>query len=696
MYNKAEFHINNKAVPVWENDPDGQPLDLKYQPQDTQDYFKQELRKVTSGLTISGVEIHPWTYFHLNFWKLFSDVKDPKTGYTRTDVVTPYLRDNEWLWNESLKRAEAQKKGIVAFGTRRFSKSAFIGSFIGWNALTKYGGEQRVNSVVGGSEPDLDNVKAYIDFGLHNMAPLLKYPRSGTNWDEGITLGKVYSNNEKEIFSKITVTNLDSGKTKATQKTAGATPISWVCDEIGKFPFKKAFNTAKASFEALDGSGWRCTPILIGTSGEVEQAKDAFSVVHNPAAYNLLEMDWNLLERYCENPTWKKKTFGIFVPAQMAMKTGVVKDKTNLADFLKVDSKDLKKIPIQVTNWERSTKAIKKGRELLKKSQDKTDYNDDVMFYPFDTDDCFLRSGDNPFPSQRAQLHLREILQNGDTGKHVDVYAVGSSKQLGYQLSEKLPPKYPFGGGIAEAPFIMFEEPPEDNTIDGTYVAGLDHYKHTKSGTSSLGCLTIYKRKVNINDEFEDSLVGIYTARPKSMYEFNKTCEILLEGYGAVCLQENADISFQEFLERKNKEHILLANGLEMIKASYNPKAKQNNVYGLPPTPKNKEYLLKLVIDYCWEEIIIGYDEDNEPITDIGVTRIKDIGLLEEIIDFMNGDNFDRITSFAHALAWARYLDFLNVLPNPKQKKTSKKNKRMNRESSGMYGSMRRRGGGFY
>lgn len=843
MINQNEFHIDNKNKPEWENDEHGNPLDLKYQSQDVQDYYRQEIRKLKVGMNISGVQIHPWTYYHVNYWNLFTDKTDEKTGYTTTTVVNPFFRDNEWVWNQSLLRAEKEKKGIIAFGTRRFSKalknsevvytkgwvpkpigevkvgekiygedrmlttitgvypqgsvqlyevmladgssveccidhlwhvfdrttleyrtlalgdilnsehqvdnftipvlvdinkfdqsklylridsiepttvdlatcievdnesklfvtsnyiithnSAFIGSYIGFNATTKYGGSQRVNSVVGGSDPDLENVISYIDFGLNNLEPFLRYPRSGTDWGKGISLGTVYDNNEKDIFSKITVTNLDAGKSKATQKTAGATPMSWVCDEIGKQPYKKAFNTAKASFEAVDGSGWRCVPILIGTSGEVEQAQDAFSMVHSPEAYNLIEMDWGLLEEHCEEPTWKKKVFGIFVPAQMSMKTGVTKYKTNLGAYLKNDAPALKKIKFQATEWEKSTKAIHDNRKLLKKSPDKKDYNDDVMFYPLDTDDCFLRAGDNPFPSQRAQIHMREIQQSGDCGKAVDMFSIGSSKNLGYTLSSKLAPDYPFGGGIADAPMIMFEEPPEDNTIDGTYVAGLDHYKHTKAGTSSLGCLTIYKRKVNINDIYEDSLVLIYTARPKSMYEFNKNCEMLLEGYGAVCLQENADISFQSYLERKYKDHILLADGLEMIRNTFNPHAKQNNNLGLPPTPKNKEYLLKLAISYCWEEIEVGIDEDGVPITDLGVIRIKDIGLLKEIVDFMTGDNFDRLTSFQHALAWARYLDSLRIMPKVKVK-GGQKNKKRNVESVGVYGNVNRKSGGMY
>ena len=86
---------------------------------------------------------------------------------------------------------------------------------------------------------------------------------------------------------------------------------------------------------------------------------------------------------------------------------------------------------------------------------------------------------------------------------------------------------------------------------------------------------------------------------------------------------------------------------------------------------KNQQYILNLVIDYCQEDIEIGEDEHGDKIIVKGVTKIPDIGLLDEIINFHYGGNFDKLIAFGHALAWARYLDSLNIMPKVKKKYTN-------------------------
>ena len=120
-------------------------------------------------------------------------------------------------------------------------------------------------------------------------------------------------------------------------------------------------------------------------------------------------------------------------------------------------------------------------------------------------------------------------------------------------------------------------------------------------------------------------------------------------------------------MEAKHKAAVWLANGEDWAKTYISKTAKQNNKYGLPPTEKNKEYLLKLVIDYCNEDIHLGEDEDGNQIYIKGIERIPCIYLLDELIGFKYGRNCDRITAFGHALAWARYLDGLGIMPKVKK-----------------------------
>ena len=53
--------------------------------------------------------------------------------------------------------------------------------------------------------------------------------------------------------------------------------------------------------------------------------------------------------------------------------------------------------------------------------------------------------------------------------------------------------------------------------------------------------------------------------------------------------------------------------------------------------------------------------DDGEELTVLGVTRITDPMLLEEIIKFGNYKNYDRIMSFGHALIWDEELSINNI-----------------------------------
>ena len=581
-----EFFINIKNKPKWK-----EGLTFSKQTKDVQDFYKEEAKKCMKGITLSGVKIHPWLYWHVNFWWMFIDYLD-KEGSIQRKPEKSHLRDNEYFINENLIRAELEKKGIIMFGTRRFGKSAFISSYIAWNATFKYGG---LNSVVGGVQKDLDNITQYIDFGLENVPEFFRYDRVGKDWEKGITLGTRTSSNNKNVFSTMTVTNVNRGAKTSTQKTAGATPTSYVMDEIGKYPCKKTFNTAKYSFSTQ--YGWRCAPILIGTGGEVEESQDAQSLVNNPEVHNLINMDWNLLKRNCKNPTWVEKNWGLFVPAQMSIEPGLVKLEKTLSEHIGVEDKDLGKIKIFVTDWVNSTKILQDRRNELE-AKDKASYIDEMMFLPLDTDDCFLQTTANPFPTIEATRHRRKLVEKGETGKIVDIYRKDGSTRLGYEYTNKPLAEFPYEGGIIDAAVLIFEDPPEDNTPDSTYVGGLDHYKHTKADTDSVGSYYVFKRMININDPWANRIVASYNSRPPSIATFNTKVEQLMEGYGAETLQENADVSFQQHLEDKHKAAMWLANGEDLARAVINRTARQNNKYGLSPTEKNQQYLLNLVISH--------------------------------------------------------------------------------------------------
>lgn len=663
MKYSSQFYINMKDKPKWVKDKP-----FEEQKREVQQFYIEEAKKIRKGITIGGVKIHPWLYWHINYWKFLKDLPPDEDGNFMSVKANPDLRDNEWMLQQALFRAQDENKGIVGVGARRITKSVFISSWLAFNGTTKYGGELRVNSVIGGTQKDLDNIADYVDYGLDNIHPFFKMDKVGKDWDTGVTLGTRNADNSKEIFSKMTITNVNMGTKKSTQKAAGATPNSIVFDEIGKYSFLKTFNTAKYSIATEHG--WRTIPILFGTSGEMSEAGDAQRMVNNPDTYKMIQMDWEWLERKYKKPTWTKKSWGVFFPGQMSLDAGIPKKKTTLSEYLEIEDPELKEIDFFETQWEESTKIMLQRRKDLERT-DKKAYDDELMFMPLDPEDCFLDGGSNPFPMAEATRHRNKIINEGNVGRNMDVFKKHgqTDTQIQFDFSNKPIANFPFEGGILDCGVQVFEDPPEDNAFDYTYVAGLDHYKHIESTGDSIGALYIFKRFVNIRDEYANRIVCSYVSRPASMNTFNRTCEMLLEGYGAECLQENADISFQQYLEAKGKDIKLLANGEVIAQRMISGTARQTNKYGLTPTQKNKEYLLKVIINYCWEIVESYLDQQGNEVQILGVERINDVQLLDEIINYKPGKNVDRIIAFGHALVWSRYLDDIKVLPKPKNKK---------------------------
>lgn len=522
------------------------------------------------------------------------------------------------------------------------------------------------HSVVGFSDSDLSNIGEYCEYGLDHVHPFFRINRTKTDWSSGVTLGKRMSNGVRDIHAIISIANINMGRKTSTQKTAGLTPATAIFDEVGKGPIKKPYTAAMPSYDTP--YGWRLSPILAGTGGEVELSKDAQEMFSDPETYNLLVMDWDILNRRAmKGKTWKERKWAMFVPGQMA--NSGVKRTIGLGDYLgKPDDKKLNKIKIDATDFEASTNKLNEERKKLS-TKDRVAYTSHTMFYPFTIDDCFLSSSQNLFPVEYAIKHKNDLLESGQySGMLCDVF-LESGNKLGTTKSNKQLAGFPFSGGVIDAPVQIFEMPQSNRFDDFIYVAGQDPYKQAKSDTPSLGSFYIFKRRVGIRDPYAYRIVASYVSRPSSIDQFCRTCEVLQKGYGAICLMENADQMYEQYLNRKSgmpASFFLFAG--EVIANKYvKAGSRQNSKLGLYPTPGNQNLLFSCVVDYCWQDFVIGYDDSTGlDITVKGIELIDDIALLDEIIQYKHGLNVDRIIAFGHALVLARYFDDNNYMPKSK------------------------------
>lgn len=552
--------------------------------------------------------------------------------------------------------------------------TAIMSSLLARNATMTY---NLTHNVIGASKEDLANMGEYLEFGLDNLPPYLTINRTGNDWTKEVVLGTRNINNQRDVHARIRITNVDDGKTRGSLKTAGGTPYTSIYDEVGKFPVLGAWLAGRPA-HMMHGR-MRGVCLMAGTGGNVEKSQDAQKIMNSPDEYGFIIMNYDILNKRVIKPTWRICKSGCFVPAQMSH--AYEKKETTLDKYLGVENAPgLKKIKIKVSDFDKNTGIIKSRLdELVKK--DRALYVQERMAFPLSIDDCFLNTNVNRFPVEDALKHKSRLLEEGRPGKTVDIYQIDGMK-MGYNFSDKQLADYPFQGGNIDSPVVIYEDPPEEGGVfDYTYVSSLDPYKSDKADTDSVGSFYVLKRYVKINDPFAYCIVASYASRPPSSDDFCRNCEILQEAYGAKCLMENADRMYEFYLTRQNKQLMLLEDGERLAGKIIRAGARQNNKLGLAPTVPNQRMLFNTVIQYCWEDVVVGYDDDGNEITQKGIYRIPDIELLDEIIAFGPGANTDRIIAFGHALLLAKYYDDMGYMPeSTTQKENQKKRERKKME----------------
>ena len=548
--------------------------------------------------------------------------------------------------------------------------TAIMSSLLARNATITY---NLTHNVIGASKEDLANMGEYLEFGLDNLPPYLTINRTGNDWTKEVVLGTRNINNQRDVHARIRITNVDDGKTRGSLKTAGGTPYTSIYDEVGKFPVLGAWLAGRPA-HMMHGR-MRGVCLMAGTGGNVEKSQDAQKIMNSPDEYGFIIMNYDILNKRVIKPTWRICKSGCFVPAQMSH--AYEKKETTLDKYLGVENAPgLKKIKIKVSDFDKNTGIIKSRLdELVKK--DRALYVQERMAFPLSIDDCFLNTNVNRFPVEDALKHKSRLLEEGRPGKTVDIYQIDGMK-MGYNFSDKQLADYPFQGGNIDSPVVIYEDPPEEGGVfDYTYVSSLDPYKSDKADTDSVGSFYVLKRYVKINDPFAYCIVASYASRPPSSDDFCRNCEILQEAYGAKCLMENADRMYEFYLTRRNKQLMLLEDGERLAGKIIRAGARQNNKLGLAPTVPNQRMLFNTVIQYCWEDVVVGYDDDGNEITQKGIYRIPDIELLDEIVAFGPGTNTDRIIAFGHALLLAKYYDDMGYMPeSTTQKENQKKRER--------------------
>lgn len=599
--------------------------------------FHKEL--CMNGAMMDGQYINPFLYWHLNIWHTEVDILD-EYGRINQKYANPLLRDNEWLVTNEIDRAQKEKKGLVILGIRRFAKSVLEASYIGHGATFD---ENSQNIIAGLNAPDIKLITDKIDKGLNFIPEAWRWQRVEDNWKNQVTLGIKTKAGERIPFSQILIRNLDEGNNE--EAIAGTKPRRLIIDEIGKGSFLRGLQAATPGFTTP--FGWGCSPILTGTGGDMKKFMDAKSLMFDVDNFNFLTYN---------NAKDEKRIHGLFISHKYRMEA---KEESTLGAFLEAPKgSSLYDVSMMVSNEELATKITNDNLEKLKKAGDRVAYLKEKMYYPQEVDDIFLNEDTNIFDIESAKRQKNRLLQQERTGTPVVLYDDGQGVK--HEFTDKLPiTNFPLKNtDLKDAPAVIYEFPIEAPPY-GLYVAGIDPYRQGKSAySSSLGSVYIYKRMHSISGEkYQDMFVASYCARPDKKETWEEQARLLIKYYNARALCENDEISFIDYMISKGDAHYLERQPDWLKEIVPNTTVRRD--YGIHrSSEKIRDFLHGCLKKYTEEVMHVEKDDDGNIISETkGMSKIFDPVLLEEMIQYNEDGNFDRIIAAELAIALAMKLD---------------------------------------
>lgn len=620
-------------------------------------FFEEEMRKCREGVTINGTLIPSWVYWDINHWMIDIDGPvNPATGLRDRLRSRPQLWDNVWDIGEAINLSHKDGTGLLVIGTRQLGKSEFGASYEGWKGVCF---ENTQNIIAGLSSDDLSLLLLKLDRGLTNVTPYFKPGRIKDDWEHEVLLGyKTGSGSgDRVIHSQYLIRNLEKGKN--TEKLAGPTASSLLIDEGGKGEWLESFIACKPAL--LTVGGYRCSPIILATSGSFEKSLDLKRFREKLDVFNFRQVQ-------IKDHTGKIVSF---FPGFRSSNSE--RKKIRLSTYLKAPKgSELDVVPIYVVKDPMAeVTRIKKEIETLENKNETVLAKKTRMYYPEDEEQLFLTDDTNNIFAdlkEMARQHLT-YLNNIDHHEEYGWLKPGIDRP---QWVKAAPHERPMGFPMKEheskdAPIIIWDHPIDTEDYGVLHISGADPYNQDESAYSpSLGVMYIYRRTYDpINGKFQERIVACYAARPANMDKWYQQAKLLLEYYKATCLPENENKEFIRYFDERHAIS-LLEDGFELAK-EINPNTRNTRPKGLSAAPANQKYGNGLLKAYCMKELDMGDDPNGHKVIKPGIIMIPDRALLQEIIEYVPGMNVDRIVAFRHALILAHAKDKYYKLAKIKQ-----------------------------
>lgn len=591
-----------------------------FAPEGTSEYIEfwdEEERRCKEGYSVSGVRVTGEHYAYLNYGRILATV-DTGTRQRKIDTFPKFL-DMDYYWYHELEAAELNGEGMIVVKARRKGFSYKNAFGMAW----KYNWFPFSISILAAYEKTfwattMEMAKNMINFinentdfskgFLHDRQDAIKSGYVEKDSITGINIQKGYRSEILALSFK-----------DSPQKSVGRTAERMLFEEAGDWPgLMQAYQRSYPLFK--DGNIMIGIPILYGTGGNSKNGTNADfeSMFYNPSAYGLRSYE-NI---YDENAVGEA---GWFVDDAWYREPFVDKVGNALREKAIVD--------------------IDLEREQKKKADPKA-YNMMVTQHPHTPKEAFLRNEGSVFPAIELYNVLAKLKSDDrykKLGNNGELYEEEGEIRFRPDLNMKLFPinSYPHKStDPQEGCIIVYQHPPEEIPY-GLYKIGLDPVAFDKSGSKSLNSAYVYKSLQKFEHGY-DEIVAEYVGRPDNIEIYNRNLELLSEYFGgAEIMFENDRGEVLSYFKRRGKMH-LLANQPDNVISKVIQNSTVSRIKGCHMNERMKDAGEKFILRWLWTER--GTGEGGNKIYNMDL--IPSPGLIEELILYYRGGNFDRVMSF--------------------------------------------------
>lgn len=314
--------------------------------------------------------------------------------------------------------------------------------------------------------------------------------------------------------------------------------------------------------------------------------------------------------------------------------------------------------------------------DIKKSSKDSVALVKHMMERPLNPAEAFSISGSNHFPIADLQQHLNYVKVNK---LHESMATIGqlveTSRGLEFVINEDLHPiwEYPHDNvKDLTGSLVVYERPVK---IEGRVPSNLyricnDPYAHDQStNRESLGSMYVIMNPNNIRPP-GDRIVACYNARPQTLDDYNRILFMTAEYYGCQIGFENDRGDVIGYAKRFKKLH-LLAPEFELAFDANIPKSGVRRYYGMHIGSGQNNVRIGNGNLYIRDWLIKPRGKADDGVSLLNLHLIYDIGLLQELIKYKDGGNFDRVSALRIGMYYEKEMSYKNIVAKTNTTKKS-------------------------